>query len=402
MSTATEASKKRKSRLWWVIHQWVGLKLSVFMSFILLTGTVAVFGHEIDWLINPDIRVDASTVTDDVNWVVLAESIAAYDPEAKLRHITAPIDKGFAATAYVAEPGGLKRIYLHPNTGEVYGEASGLNVQGALRWIHRSLILKARIGVPIVSLLSIVLAISLVTSFVIYKKWWKGFFKPIRNRNARTWFGDFHRLMGVWSLWFTILMILTGFWYLVESLGGRAPGSPNIWRKGIEQTVGVSANDLGGALVAAKAAMPGLRIEQVEFPDPSVGAYRFSGQHKAVLVRPRANKVWVTADTKSADLAADARDLNAHQRIAEMADPLHFGNFGGVWTKLIWFVFGMMMTLLSLSGVVIYALRLFKAENQTATPSTSMAAVARGVGWIGLPASLLVLMSIILLVQQLA
>jgi uncharacterized iron-regulated membrane protein len=39
------------------------------------------------------------------------------------------------------------------------------------------------------------------------------------------------------------------------------------------------------------------------------------------------------------------------------ADPLHFGTFGGLATKLIWVVFGLLLTGMAASGAYIYAKR---------------------------------------------
>ncbi|MDX5331144.1 MAG: PepSY domain-containing protein, partial [Caulobacteraceae bacterium] len=50
---ARPASRKKASRIWWEVHQWVGLKFSILLSFILLTGTLATLSHEIDWLLRP-------------------------------------------------------------------------------------------------------------------------------------------------------------------------------------------------------------------------------------------------------------------------------------------------------------------------------------------------------------
>ncbi|MEM9605026.1 MAG: PepSY-associated TM helix domain-containing protein, partial [Pseudomonadota bacterium] len=41
----------------WLIHSFVGLKLTVVMTIVFLTGTLAVFYEEIDWLIYDEIRV---------------------------------------------------------------------------------------------------------------------------------------------------------------------------------------------------------------------------------------------------------------------------------------------------------------------------------------------------------
>ena len=57
-------------------------------------------------------------------------------------------------------------------------------------------------------------------------------------------------------------------------------------------------------------------------------------------------------------MASDARTLGMHQRISEMADPLHFGTFAGYWTRIPWFVFGLLMTGLAVSGAAIYSHRI--------------------------------------------
>src|SRR5688500_19048393 len=41
-----------------IIHNWLGLKLFLVLSVVLLSGTLAVFRYEIDWLLYPDLRVE--------------------------------------------------------------------------------------------------------------------------------------------------------------------------------------------------------------------------------------------------------------------------------------------------------------------------------------------------------
>lgn len=52
------------------------------------------------------------------------------------------------------------------------------------------------------------------------QKFWKGFFKPtLRFRHgARIFWGDFHRLSGIWSIWFIAVISVTGTWFLIEAL----------------------------------------------------------------------------------------------------------------------------------------------------------------------------------------
>lgn len=90
--------------------------------------------------------------------------------------------------------------------------------------------------------------------------------------------------------------------------------------------------------------------------------------YKAVLVRHRANAVWVDPATNEVLLTTDGRDMNLHQRIGEMADPLHFGYFGGYWTKIPWFLFGLLITGLSVSKA---------PDRQQPRPASSPSCAAR-------------------------
>jgi uncharacterized iron-regulated membrane protein len=390
-----------RARLWWQVHQWVGLKLTLLASFVLLTGTLAVIAHEIDWLLRPAMRVDVASVAGaGPDWAAIAATVAKREPAARVISLHAPIDPWFAAVAVVSRPIGndqhrLGFVYLHPSTGEFLGTGHWVSVQRVLRNLHRHLMLPTRYGVPLVSSLALLLLATMITSFVIYKRWWQGFFKPVRfDRPRRAW-GDFHRLAGVWSLWFVLLMVVTGLWYLVESLGGRAPLIGPAAQRGQELTAQQIATALPASLAAARQAFPGLRIEGIVFPGTGDASFRFEGQYRAILVRPRANGVWTDARDATVRKVVDARDLGVHQLISEMADPLHFGNFGGLWSKAIWFLFGALLTALSISGAAIYAIRLAGARAEGT--GASVRRIWFGMGWLRWPCALLVVTSFVLL-----
>ncbi|WP_333586088.1 PepSY-associated TM helix domain-containing protein [Phenylobacterium sp.] len=389
---------KKASRLWWEVHQWAGLKFSILLSFILLTGTLATLSHELDWLMRPAMRVNPATVAAEANWPAIAATAVAQAGEGRVLSLEGPTDPWFAAAAIVESPeGGLSFVYLHPTTGEFQGRGHWVGAQRILRNMHRHLMMPIPIGVPIVTSLSLLLAVSLVTAFVVYKKWWRGFLRPVRFNDLRTATGDFHRLAGVWSLWFVALMIVTGLWYMAEELAFSAPSHPSAKIAPSELSAPAQAAALGRSLQAARAAAPDLRIRRIMFPTEKSGAFVFQGQDAAMLVRDRANAVWTGVDTGAVELVADGRALTLHQRISEAADPLHFGTFGGLATKLIWFVFGLALTGLSVSGVAIYALRLLRAERRPKGWGSVLAASWRGMGLWRWPALLLVLAGFLLI-----
>ncbi|HET6524460.1 PepSY-associated TM helix domain-containing protein [Sphingopyxis sp.] len=386
--------KKKASgrRLWWAVHQWVGLKLSLFLAFILFTGTLAVLSAEIDWLLHPTLRVSPSSVDGPPRWDLIAENSARYPGVATINYIARPTARAFAVrVAFQRADESRGYLHVHPTTGKVQGEQSFVDAQRVLRNLHRHLNLPVKYGIPIVCSLAILLLISLVTSFVVYRKWWRGFFKPIRWRDVRTAWGDFHRLAGVWSLWFVALIALTGLWYLVEQLGGEAPGLPEPTSEVAALPSGAAATSaadrLAVSLAAARRADPTLVVESVQFPDEKSGAFVFQGQRSAWLVRPRANAIWVDGASARVVMASDGGDLGVHQRISEMADPLHFGTFAGYWTRIPWFLFGLLMTGLALSGAAIYSHRIAHSARVAVARRPIMSGVWLGMGdwrWLSL------------------
>ena len=400
------AKKRKTSRLWWHVHQWVGFKLALFMSFICLTGTLAVFSSEIDWLIQPSLRVAPSSVTGEPDWEKIAASATRYPHVAQINSIDAPTASAFAVRVMVEwDDKRLGFLHVHPTTGVVQGEGPWVGAQRIFRNMHRHLNLPGKIGIPIVTSLSFLLLVSLGTSFVVYKKWWRGFLKPMRTRDARTWWGDFHRLAGVWSLWFVTLIAVTGLWYFVEQMGGQAPVPKAEAVEPYAASLPEVGDHLAASLAAARRADPDLRITGVGFPDEKSGAFVFTGDKSAILVRPRTNAVWTEVATGKVVAQFDGRDLNVHQRISEMADPLHFGYFGGYWTKVPWFLFGLLMTGLSVSGVVIYALRIGREMRAQVVQRPGWRIAWRGMGvwgWISLIAIVVAFVEIRTLLAQTA
>lgn len=384
------------SRLWWRIHQWAGLKLSLILSFILLTGSLAVVSHEIDWALHASMRVAPASVAGAPDWERIGAAALAHPGADAILSLEAPTARFFAATAVARRADQtLFLLDIHPTTGAVQGERPWASAQRVLRNLHRHLNMPTRIGVPIVSSLALLLAVSLATSLLVYKRWWRGFLSWPRGRDARTWLGDAHRLLGVWSLWFALLIVLTSLWYLAESTVARAPDFPRPTAAPVGADV--LAAQLGPALAAARAANPELRIDRVILPTASNGVFRFEGQWRAELVRGRANAIVVEAGTARVLHVGDGRAASLHQRISEAADPLHFGTFGGYWTKVPWFLFGLLLTGLSVSGAALYGMRIARTKNVRGQGRNLFGRTWTGMGLWRWPSAALVIVGLVLI-----
>lgn len=360
---------------WFALHSWIGLNLSLLMSFVLITGTLATVSREMDWLANPALRVYRIASQTEPDWARLYENARLAFPDAEIISLAAPSDAWLAAEAIALNGNGERfRVFLDPASSAVQGTGRWHNWQRLFRQTHRHLMLPIKVGVTIVGLLCVPLFVSFVSGTVIYKRWWKGFTAyparqpvspskgPAAIKRSRRFWGDTHRLLGVWSLWFILLMALTGAWYLGEQWGLQHDYPPleTSTVQGLPETaVGVPAL----AEMVAKAAdlYPALKVTSVHLPAEGSGMVRFQGTSGAILVRQRANQVAFDAASAAHLQTRRADDLGPHGRISEAADPLHFGTFANATSRFIWFVFGLILSALTLSGVYLYGLRTAKS-----------------------------------------
>lgn len=348
-----------RRRLWFDLHSWIGLKLSLFMTFVCLTGTLATVSQEIDWLVFPEARV--TPTAQRASWGEMTAAVQRAYPQWRLESLSAAHASRFAARAVMRLPDGTRRfVWVDPYSGRVTGDTTWFNAQRILRNTHRHLMLPLEIGVPLVSALALPLLLSLISSLYIYKRWWRGFLSwPRPDRPRRLW-GDVHRLAGVWSLWFIALIALTGGWYLVESLGGDAAPAAKIELPAADvPDAPADAAAIDRAVAALARHWPGLQVRGLH--EVSARSLRIDGQAEAWLVRDRANAVGVDLDRGRFTGQRDGRDMGPHQRISEMADPLHFGTFGGWPVRWLWCVSGVLLTTLCATGVHLYGLRVSDA-----------------------------------------
>lgn len=361
--------KARPLSFW--LHNILGLKLSLFMAFVCLTGTIATVAHEIEWLYKPEVRASAYAAGSE-DWEGMwaaAQSaypgstvtgIGSYDRT----HVTY-----FTKSVSARDANGKDfTIYVDPGTGQVTGHEYGRSLQDAMRAVHYYLFVPRDVGFYLVTSLGFVLLASMVTGLIVYKKFWRGFFKrPRLNRNLRTAMGDLHRLGGLWSLWFAAIIALTSIYYFFEWSGlDWESKTPQV---AVTQPVETAtAGQIGRWAVLARKVKPGFRITAIYLPFTETGPVIVQGHWLAALVRERADAVYIDPTTDTVIGQRTAHVMGAGERTVHTVDPLHFGTFGGLATKLLWMVFGLILTGMSVSGAIIYTVRTKKALAEVARP----------------------------------
>jgi len=350
--TAPPKKAKSKRRRLYDLHTWVGFHLAVIMVVVLFTGTFATISNELDWLTQHDMRV--SPGEEKVSYETMLDSVREYNPDATILGVSEMMGDRFAYRVTVFDENATQQ-FIHVNqwTGEVTGQTPYFTMQRFFRDMHRYLYLPKIVGLTLVCSMAIILTISLYTGLKTSRNW-RTLMTRIRfNKGARIAVGDAHKAAGIWSIWFFVLIIVTGLWYYAEFLGKNfepaVPEAVKTMEAISDDVIGMQSAD--EIIRVAQKAYPDLKIESVSFPSRPGTAIRVTGSGSNPIVRRRANAVFIDPGTLDVLHVRKAKDLPALQWTNQIVDPLHFGNFGGMTVKLIYFVFGLFMTALSVSGV---------------------------------------------------
>jgi uncharacterized iron-regulated membrane protein len=392
-----------RRRPWFEWHSWLGATSGLLLFVVCWSGTFATVSHELDWLVLPELRVEARS--EPVDFPALHTAILERWPDARDIWISKPRGSAFAAEAFfVIGEDDWQRIYLDPNSGEVLGSYSYFNIQRFFRSLHMGLFNLWGLGIYVVSFAGLVLLGSAVTALFFYRRWWRRFTELRLGRKLRALVSDLHKLAGLWSLWFVLVIGVTGAWYLWETARADFGDGKLAWVDTGDYAVHPltlpDASTDGGGRALPAAAMP---IRQLlgrvaqERPELDVRAVWImnddvlyvDGQADHLLVRDRANKLYLTRDGEVL-YDQSAANLPVYWRLADTADPLHFGTFAGLASQLLYFVFGLLLSGMCLTGAWLHVKRLQQAADgrlgwRGTVPSLGLTALVLGLtavaGW---------------------
>jgi uncharacterized iron-regulated membrane protein len=358
-------------RLLFEIHGWIGINLSIFFFIVCFTGTAATLSHEMDWLFNPSTRATPSEVLASRNQI--AANISEAYPQGKILFWPAATEVYSCQIVHVEIAGQRHYVFVNPYTGQVQGE-SNITFQRFFRDFHYFLFMPfAQFGYFLVLIFSFMLLIATATALFFYKKWWTKLFELKIQSSPLVFFRSLHRLAGVWSVPFTILFSITGIWYFLErtntagiheTANRRGPVVQDMQLDSVELYQLSYRIDYDRAESAAKLAIKNLDVKDIVPPSGNDDVLYLTGISDEPLVRARANQVYLHPLTYEVIELQRAEELNTTTWLNDIADPLHFGNWGGLITKIIWFIAGMAISGLVLTGIWIALKRRVKSQKR--------------------------------------
>ena len=369
-------SKKSRSRLWFLAHSWLALPIWFFLLAVCATGTLAVISQELVWLGNPGIRANKpSPKAHLLDFDQVLAAIRQARPELDVQYIQRPEEAHFALQVQVVQPDhSTQNLYVNPYTGEIQGNSAAFDFRGFTRALHGWWLVPFSNGYPwgwyLVSALSVPMLASLITGLVVYKRFWKAFFRPTLRlkQGARIFWGDFHRLSGVWSIWFIAIISITGLWFLIQavladnhiSFSSRSAVA-SLSRDEVPRTRGgvqPPKVSLTQAIAGFTAQEAGFQASFVRLPGNAYDTLSIRGRGDYPLMYLNANISPYDGRIVTSHTLADRHAL---EFFSESMRPLHTGDFGGLTLKLVWFVFGLLLSVMVFSGLLIWSKRTVQA-----------------------------------------
>jgi uncharacterized iron-regulated membrane protein len=351
-------------------HSALGLAFAALIYIVCLTGTVAVFLHELHRWEQPNLPIAG-----EVSPEAVAAAVNAGHEQAKVDNA----DGDMFVSGPVITGGRLSVNYHDHETGArgdwVADAQGGLVSRTKSAWVqfmadlHMHLHLPRTWGLYLVGLTGVALLSSLVSGLLSHPRIFKDAFALRWGGSRRLQEADLHNRLGVWGLPFHIVVTLTGALLGLSTLimGVLALAAYDGDReKAFAELFGPQASheDDTAAPIPDIAAM--IREVQSREPDTIFSSVHIehagtAGQIVQLGMHEPGGVAFSTThhfDGTGKALNPDAGKAGGTgQWILFAIQPLHFGWFGGIAVKLLYGVLGLALTIVTHSGVVIWLAR---------------------------------------------
>ncbi|RYD39736.1 MAG: PepSY domain-containing protein, partial [Verrucomicrobiaceae bacterium] len=329
------------------------------------TGSVLVFKQEIDRAIAPDLVKVADPSKPRLDHDQFLAKLQSELPEHRVAGWGKGPEPGSADACYIIKVGDKegKMLYVDPTTGLPRNRDLDANetVTDWLLKLHYTFFAD-HVGELVVGIFGIVFCLLGITGVIIYRNFWKTLFQLRWNRSARMFFSDIHKMVGISSTIFNLILGFTGAWWNLSHLIGHLiqdfpePIVQNVDR---QWSADVSIDKL---VADARVKVPGYQANWISLPhEPGGDVMMFGSIENQGFLRSQYGSI-ITFNGATGELksAIPASESGAWGQFLDAFRPLHYGNFGGIPVKILWSLGGLAPAILAISGSYLWWKRKFR------------------------------------------
>lgn len=370
-----------KREIWLKVHTFLALFAGFFFALIALTGSLSVYREELDALLNPILVIEQPAEKYQSLDKIMAAVQAAHPerygpwtlemPRSPQGMITAWYDKPRETLFETYAP---LMVSVNPYTAEVVaGRFWGQTAATWLLDLHTQLRLDGA-GQNAVGFLGLFLMMSVVSGLYL---WWPGLRNLITSFKIRHDAGmmklafDLHRLLGLFSALILLLLAFTGFNLSFPSVLEKLAGSSgmahgetgkNILSKAIPND---NPTSLEAAQFIARGPFPHAELRRVTTPAGEMGIYRINlRQDFEVNQRHPFTTVWVDRWSGQIEAVRNPSKFNSAETALTWLWPMHTGEAFGATGRLLWFLTGITVFVLYVSGLMLWLYKQNKLKDR--------------------------------------
>ena len=358
------------------IHSYFALVALLPLLVISATGSILVFKSELDGLLMPGVAaLDYAPATPRKNINRLLALIRTELPEYELGTWELFEDGREADRVFLIKRGTADwyKIHLDPYQGNILDTPQPLNSQFSdwLVQLHFTLLLNnlgtehGQFGTLLGLVIAVLLIVLGVTGLVIHRKFWRYLFQLRGGKSLRIFTGDLHRLVGAWSSPVLLILGLTGAYFNTVEFYYEGLAHAEEHHK-VNAALVPPTLDFNAMLEDSKQRIPGFTPTYLLLPyEPGLqltvygyqaGRNPFASNYaSAVIYQHNSGEFSAVVDGKAATMLA---------KFTDSFRELHFGSFGGFFSKLLWSVLGFMPVVLAISGFYLW----WRRTRKTAVP----------------------------------
>lgn len=350
-------------RLTFQIHLWTGILLALYAIVIGVSGSILVFGSELDQLgkPNPWPQIDAFRPSADLNTVI--DHLRLRYPHTHIISLMTPTETEPVFTA-VLQKRKPATVVCHSITGEVLDEIRP--APSRLSWVydlHENLLAK-RTGRVVNGTASASLVLLALTGLVNWwpgiQSWRRGLKVDLRRKWKRVIF-DLHSAVGFWSFLFLILWGSTGVYFTwpdkVVTLISRV--SPIESSRPPAIIVDSNAEpvklDFDAILASASVLDRSKRFKGVIFPSSRRSPLQILMSPSSSTTRDHEDTLYFNPYTGHyISMWRYGANETLGDWIIWLQVPMHFGTHWGLTVKVLWAALGLALPVLSTTGILMY------------------------------------------------
>ena len=360
-------------RSWYLVHKWTSLICTAFLLMLCVTGLPLIFHDEIDHALEgtPKLGMPGVGSSSDTPGLlpldaILTRALAnrpgevpvfmAFDNEQPSMTVTTAPAPDSPASAMTLQ-------LIDRSTGEPYaaaGAAEGEGVMAFLLQLHTDMFLGLP-GMLFLGLMGLLFVVAIVSGVVLYAPFMRKLaFGTLRvSRSSRLKWLDYHNLLGIVALAWTVVVGVTGI------INALATPINQLWQAGELAAMTRAYADkaalpparygsLDRAMAAARKALPGNNPQFIAFP----GGTFSSKHHYAVFFQgdtPLTERL-LTPALIDAETGAftDARPMPWYYSALALSRPLHFGDYGALPLKILWALLDVITIIILGSGLYLW------------------------------------------------